>query len=275
MKIPVYLIDAFTDRPFSGNPAAVCPLSEWIPDGVMQAIAAEMNLSETAFFVPRAGSGESGEYDLRWFTPSVEVDLCGHATLASGHVIFNHMQPELERVTFYTRSGALGVRRRDGLLELDFPSNPPTETNDPAGISAVSSALGAWPVEVLHANTTVAVFETQEQVAALRPDFEAIARLDEPWVVATAPADDDEFDFVSRFFAPTVGINEDPATGSTHTILMPYWSPRLGSTRLVARQISKRGGVFYCEIAGDRVKIAGHTVEVMTGMLDIQVQPLI
>lgn len=275
MKIPIYQVDAFTDEPFSGNPAAVCPLSEWIPEDVMQAVAAEMNLSETAFFVPRPGAREYGEYDLRWFTPTVEVDLCGHATLASGHVVFNHLEPELEQITFHTRSGALGVGRRGGLFELDFPSNPPTETNDPGEISAVAAALGATPAKVLHANITVAVFETQGQVAALDPDFGAIARLNEPWVVATAPADGEEFDFVSRYFAPTVGIDEDPATGSTHTILMPYWSTRLGSTRLVGRQISRRGGVFYCEITGDRVKIAGHTVEVMTGTLDIPVQPLI
>ncbi len=269
MKIPVYQIDAFTDEPFSGNPAAVCPLDGWIPETTMQAVAAEMNLSETAFFVPRAG--EHGEYDLRWFTPIVEVELCGHATLASGHVVFKHLEPELEQITFRTRSGALGVSRRGGLFELDFPSNPPTGAVNPGEISAVAAALGAAPGEVLHANTTVAVFETQGQVAALEPDFGAITKLNQPWVVATAPADGEEYDFVSRFFAPTVGINEDSATGSTHTILMPYWSARLGSTRLVGRQISKRGGVFYCELAGDRVKIAVHTVEVMTGMLDIQI----
>lgn len=276
MKIPVYQVDAFTGRPFSGNPAAVCPLDEWIPGSLMQSIAEEMNLSETAFFVPRAGgSSKAGsrsraEYDLRWFTPLVEVELCGHATLASGHVVFNHLEPDLENITFHTKSGPLGVGRRDDLIELDFPSNPPTATDDPAEIAAVSSALGATPAAVLHANTTVAVFETQGQVAALSPDFPAVARLDQPWLVATAPADGGEFDFVSRFFAPTVGIDEDPATGSTHTILAPYWSARLGRTRLTGRQISKRGGVFYCEIAGDRVKIAGHTVEVMTGTLEFQ-----
>lgn len=234
MKIPIYQIDAFTDQQFSGNPAAVCPLEGWIPEDVMQAIAAEMNLSETAFFVPRASAkaGERGVYDLRWFTPTVEVDLCGHATLASGYVVFNHLDQGLERITFHTRSGALGVARRDDLIELDFPSNPPAATNDPGEISAVAAALGATPAEVLHANTTVAVFETQAQVAALDPDFGVIARLDEPWVIATAPADDAEFAFVIRFFAPTVGINEDPATGFAQTILMPYWSERLGGTRL-------------------------------------------
>ncbi len=279
VKIPVYQIDAFTNVQFSGNPAAVCPLSEWIPAETMQAIAAEMNLSETAFFVPASDASGDGEYELRWFTPAVEVDLCGHATLASGHVVLNHLEPTLERVTFHTRSGALGVERRENLFELDFPSNPPVPVSDPAEISAVASALGAAPTEVLHTDITVAIFETQDEVAALEPDFEAITKLEQPWVVASAPAsgdksspaDKNEFDFVSRFFAPAAGINEDPATGSTHTILMPYWSPRLGKTRLTARQISKRGGNFYCELLGDRVKIAGHTVEVMIGILDIQV----
>mgnify|MGYP000002840554 FL=1 len=186
----------------------------------MQVIASEMNLSETAFFVPRPGTAKRSEYDLRWFAPLLEVDLCGHVTLASGHLIFKHMQPELEQVTFHTRSGPLGVSRRNDLLELDSP---------------------------------------------------AIASLHQSWVVATAPADAEEYDFVSRFFAPMAGINEDPATGSAHTVLTPYWSARLGKTHLVARQISKRGGDFYCEMAGDRVKITGHTVEVMTGMLDIQI----
>jgi PhzF family phenazine biosynthesis protein len=269
MEIPVYQVDAFTDKPFSGNPAAVCPLTEWIPEGVMQSIAGEMNLSETAFFVPRPGSGERSEYDLRWFTPVVEVELCGHATLASGHVIFNHMQPELERVTFHTRSGELGVSRREDLLELDFPADPPVQTVNPDRINAIVAALGSTPKEVLHGSFTMAVFETQVEVAKLDPDIPAIAKLDQPWVIATAPANAGEYDFVSRFFAPAAGIDEDPATGSTHTLLMPYWSSRLGKTRLVARQISKRAGVFYCEMAGDRVKIAGHTVEVMTGMLDI------
>ena len=281
MKIPVYQIDAFTQAPFSGNPAAVCPLDEWIPENVMQSIAAEMNLSETAFFVRKPGAGNNSleteegknraEYDLRWFTPLVEVELCGHATLASAHVVFNNLEIQLDRVAFHTQSGRLGVSRRDDLLELDFPANLPVETSDPAEIAAVSSALGADPAAVLSANTTVAVFDTQGEVAALDPDFPAVAGLNKPWVVATAPADAEGIDFVSRFFAPTAGINEDPATGSTHTILMPYWAERLGRNQLVAHQISKRGGVFYCEVVGDRVKIAGHTVEVMTGKLDFQI----
>jgi PhzF family phenazine biosynthesis protein len=219
MKIPVYQIDAFTDQPFSGNPAAVFPLEEWLPDHVMQSIAAEINLSETAFFVPK--SGTPGEFDLRWFTPAVEVDICGHATLASGHVVLNRLYPELENVTFHTRSGALGVGHRNGMLELDFPFNPPVPITDTGEITAVGEALGATPAEVLLANTTVAVFEAESEVAALKPDFAAVARLQQLWLAVSAPADAPEYDFVSRFFVPTAGINEDPVTGSTHTIHMP------------------------------------------------------
>jgi PhzF family phenazine biosynthesis protein len=269
MKIPVYQVDAFTDEPFSGNPAAVCPLEEWLPDDVMQQIAAEMNLSETAFFVPN--SATTGEYDLRWFSPTVEVDLCGHATLASGHVVMNHLAADLENVKFNTRSGMLGVAATDGRLQLDFPSNPPTTVSDQQEIAAVTSALGVAPVEVLHANTTVAVFENESQVAALLPDFTAVANLQYPWLAATAPADSDEFDFVSRFFVPTAGINEDPATGSSHTILMPYWANRFGRNNLVGRQISKSGGTMYCEMLGERVLIAGDVVDVMIGELNIEV----
>lgn len=267
MKIPVTQIDAFTDQPFSGNPAAVCPLEEWLPETTMQAIAAEMNLSETAFFVPRPN--QLGEYDLRWFTPTVEVDLCGHATLASGYVVLSKLAPELDQVVFHTRSGPLGVQRRNDRYELDFPSNPPSPMTDVREISAVKKALGSTPTEVLRANSTVAVFENESQVAALEPDFSAVANLEKPWLAATAIADADEYDFVSRFFVPTAGINEDPATGSSHTILMPYWADRLGKTELVGRQISKRGGTMYCRLVGDRVKIAGNAVEVMTGELTV------
>ncbi|MEE8045849.1 MAG: PhzF family phenazine biosynthesis protein [Dehalococcoidia bacterium] len=268
MKIPIYQIDAFADKPFSGNPAAVCPLDKWIPDDIMQAIAAEMNLSETAFFVPRRG--EAGVYDLRWFTPLVEVDLCGHATLASGYVILNHLNPDLNQVIFHTRSGELRVEPRDEMLELVFPANSPVVVTDVDEIDAVGAALGTTPVVVLHANTTVAVFASESDVADLKPDFAAVSNLQQPWLVATAPADDEQYDFVSRFFVPTTGINEDPVTGSTHTILMPYWSNRFGRNKLVGRQISTRGGTLYCELVGDRVKIAGDVVEVMLGELSVE-----
>jgi len=267
MKIPVFQIDAFTDTPFSGNPAAVCPLEEWQPDEVMQAIAAEMNLSETAFFVPNRDV--EGEYDLRWFTPTVEVDLCGHATLASGHVVLSQIDSRLKQVRFHTRSGVLGVEYRNSLLELDFPINKPLELIDPLERNAVEEALRAKPSEFLHANTTVAVFENESDVADLTPDFAAITNLKEPWLLVTAPADESRYDFVSRFFVPTAGINEDPATGSTHTILTPYWASRLGKNELVGRQISNRGGTMFCRLAGDRVKIAGEVVEIMQGNLTI------
>ncbi len=187
MKFPVIQIDAFTDVPFYGNPAAVCPLDEWLPEAVMQSIAAEMNLSETAFFVPNPN--HENEYDLRWFTPTVEVDLCGHATLASGHVVLSRSPTDQTQVKFHTRSGILGVERRNGMLELDFPSNPPSMLTDLDEIAAVELALGAVPREILHANTTIAVFDSETQVAALKPNFDAVARLKEPWLAATAPAD--------------------------------------------------------------------------------------
>lgn len=232
----------------------------------MQAIAAEMNLSETAFFVPDVD--KTGEYDLRWFTPTVEVDLCGHATLASGKIVFDHLDTELETITFHTRSGALGVAQRDDLIELDLPANTPTTVEDPSEISKVASALGAIPAVVLHGNFTVAVFDAQRDVAALRPDFTAMSKLPIPWLVATAPADNDSNDFVSRCFVPTAGVNEDPVTGSSHATLVPYWAERLGKSDLIARQISKRGGTLYCDLAGDRVKIAGRAIEIMSGELN-------
>lgn len=267
MNIRVFQIDAFTDKPFSGNPAAVCPLEEWLPAETMQAIAAEMNLSETAFFV-RKDDG-SCDFDLRWFTPTVEVDLCGHATLASAQVVFTHLDPLRNKVVFNTRSGRLGVERMGGRLELDFPSNPPAPLTDPTETAKVNAALGAKPAAVLHANTTVAVFDRESEVADLRPDFDAVAKLREPWLAATAPADEDEYDFVSRFFVPTAGIDEDPATGSSHTTLMPYWAARLGRDQLIGRQISVRGGTMYCRLEEERVKIAGNVVEVMSGQLTI------
>jgi PhzF family phenazine biosynthesis protein len=267
LKIPVFQIDAFTDQPFSGNPAAVCPLDGWLPEADMQSIASEMNLSETAFFVP--SEKHDIDYDIRWFTPKIEVDLCGHATLASGHVVLSKLQPDLTQVAFSSRRGRLTVEHRNDMLELDFPVNPPRPLKDANEVAAVQSALGASPVEILHANTTVAVFETESQVAELKPNFAAVAKLKEPWVAVTAPADAGEFDFVSRFFVPTAGINEDPATGSSHTVLMPYWAGKFGKTELVGRQISNRGGTMYCKLVDDRVKIAGHVVEVMTGELTI------
>lgn len=264
--IPLYQIDAFTGRVFGGNPAAVCPLDDWLPDETMQAIAAENNLSETAFFVAQ---GEDGGYQLRWFTPTVEVDLCGHATLASGHVVLTRLRPDLESVRFATRSGDLSVSRSDGgLLAMDFPALPGEDAGVP---HRLVSGLGREPVAVLRATNYLAVFESRDDVAALDPDMEQLKTLHPYGVIATAPAgpEDDGADFVSRYFAPSFGVPEDPVTGSAHCTLIPYWAARLGKDRLVARQISARGGELICEAKGDRVGIAGRAVLYMEGEIRV------
>ncbi|MGH7032065.1 MAG: PhzF family phenazine biosynthesis protein [Stellaceae bacterium] len=260
MQIPLYQVDAFADRPFTGNPAAVCPLEAWLPDDVMQAIAAENNLPETAFFVP-----EGDGWRLRWFTPTVEVDLCGHATLASAYVIFDVLAPGRERVVFVTeKAGELAVARDGELLALDFPAWPPQPCAAPAALGAV---LGRQPAAVLAARDYLAVYDDPGDVASLVPNFPALARLDRA-VIVTAPGPG-EVDFVSRFFAPALGVDEDPVTGSTHCTLIPYWAARLGKTRLAARQLSRRGGSLCCAIRGDRVSIAGRAVPYLTGTIDI------
>ncbi|HEY1258638.1 MAG TPA: PhzF family phenazine biosynthesis protein [Stellaceae bacterium] len=261
MRIPLYQVDAFADRPFAGNPAAVCPLESWLSDEVMQAIAAENNLPETAFFV-----AEGERWGLRWFTPTTEVDLCGHATLASAYVLFNFLTPGRERVVFRTqKAGELVVTRAGALLALDFPAWPPTPCDEPPGLSA---ALGQRPAAVLAARDYVAVYDDMERVAALAPDFAALAQLDRFAVIATAPGAG-EIDFVSRFFAPAQGVDEDPVTGSSHCALVPYWAGRLGKTRLEARQLSRRGGRLSCALDGDRVTIAGRAALYLTGTIEI------
>jgi PhzF family phenazine biosynthesis protein len=262
MRIPIYQVDAFTDRRFAGNPAAVCPLEAWLPDATLQAIAAENNLSETAFFVPADGG-----YELRWFTPRTEVDLCGHATLATGHVIFRFLEPELRQVTFRTRrAGVLAVSRQGDGLAMDFPARPAERVATPAGLAA---ALGAEPAEVLALSRDyLAVFDGAEQVEALRPDFAALSRLDRFAVIVTAPGDGGA-DFVSRFFAPALGIDEDPVTGSAHCTLAPYWAGRLGKRRLRARQVSARGGDLDCELKGDRVVLAGQAALYLEGWITV------
>lgn len=266
ITIPLYQVDAFTDRVFAGNPAAVCPLGEWLPNETMQAVAAENNLSETAFFVARP----DGDFDLRWFTPKVEVDLCGHATLASGHVVLNHLEPTRDVVAFHTRSGRLTVARDGERLVMDFPSQPAERTDDADLLADVADALGEAPSHLFASNTILAVFDHHSQVAGLKPDFARMAALGSPYVIATAPGDGEGVDFVSRFFAPTAGINEDPVTGSAHTVLMPYWVERLGRNELVARQISERGGTLWCKLKGDRVSIAGHVADYMRGEITVQ-----
>jgi len=260
MRLPIYQIDAFADRVFAGNPAAVVPLEEWLPDATLQAIAAENNLSETAFFIRH---GE--KYALRWFTPAVEVDLCGHATLASAYVVFRFLAPERRRVAFETRkSGTLVVWRQGEELAMDFPAWVPERCEAPSGFAV---ALGRNPSDVLAARAYLAVYERESDIAAIKPDFAMLKRLDRA-VIVSAPGTDG-IDFVSRFFAPGVGIDEDPVTGGAHCQLIPYWAKRLGKTRLAARQISPRGGALSCALAGERVTIAGRAQLYLEGRITI------
>jgi PhzF family phenazine biosynthesis protein len=260
MRVPIYQVDAFTDRLFGGNPAAVCPLEEWLPDDTLQAIAAENNLAETAFFI-RDGDG----YALRWFTPTVEVDLCGHATLASAHVILTRLEPRRDGVAFATRqAGVLTVARQGDKLAMDFPARPAAPATPPA---TLAEAVGRAPSEVRAARDYLAIYENAAEVAALAPDFAALSRLDRS-VIVTAPGAAG-VDFVSRFFAPLFGVPEDPVTGSAHCTLVPYWAKRLGKSQLEARQISRRGGALSCTLAGDRVVMAGHAVLYLEGRISI------
>lgn len=255
MKIKLYQVDAFASRVFSGNPAAVCPLQSWLSDALMQAIAAENNLSETAFFVP----SQTG-FQLRWFTPVREVDLCGHATLAAAHVIFEALRYAGSTIIFETRSGELRVHKHGPELTMDFPASPPAPCAIP---EIIGRALGRQPREVLVAEDYLAVFDTQAEVLAIAPDFALLSRLDLRGVIVTARGD--EVDFVSRFFAPKYGINEDPVTGSAHCILTPYWAQRLGRNSMRARQISQRGGDIDCELKNGRVLLSGVAVTFMEG----------
>ena len=266
MKLAFYWVDAFTDRVFGGNPAGVVPLWSWIDDGLMQSIAAENNLSETAFFVPK-GEG----FHLRWFTPTTEVPLCGHATLAAGHVVLHAIDPARKAVLFETLSGKLGVTRDGDRLALDFPALPaaPVATL-PKGLA---ESLGASVVELHRAGDNfLVVLGSEGEVRDLEPDFAALAKVDgrAGYIVTAAGGD---VDFVSRYFAPQYGIPEDPVTGSAHCTLAPYWAKRLGKTSLDARQVSRRGGVIACTLVGDRVTIAGHAVTYLTGTLEVPAHP--
>jgi PhzF family phenazine biosynthesis protein len=255
MELEIFQIDAFADRVFSGNPAAVVPLKKWLPDATLQAIATENNLSETAFYV------KNGEYyDLRWFTPETEVDLCGHATLAAAHVLFEFKRYKDDCIVFETKSGRLFVDREDGLLSLDFPAWTPKSFPVP---ESLVEALGARPRETYATRDILAVFESEEEVRALKPRMRLLAEFDVTCVICAAPGRD--HDFISRSFAPAVGIPEDPVTGSSHCTLIPYWSKRLNKTSLTAFQASARGGELFCEDMGDRVKIAGRAACYMKG----------
>lgn len=259
MELMLYHIDAFATKPFEGNPAAICPLDAWLPDELMQAIAAENNLSETAFFVPT----ETG-YHVRWFTPLHEVNLCGHATLASAYVIFNFLGYQEDEIAFQSRSGILTVARKADWLELDFPTKVPMECSTP---EQILKAFAITPNECLMADDYIVVFESEEQVAKANPDIALLSQLDLRGVAITAKSSD--YDFVTRFFAPKHGLAEDPVTGSIFTELIPYWSEKLNKTELTAKQISARGGEVGCVYAGDRVKISGRAVMYMAGSIYI------
>jgi PhzF family phenazine biosynthesis protein len=258
LKLPMYQVDAFSGHVFSGNPAAVCPLESWLSDVQMQAIAAENNLAETAFFV-RNGDG----YKLRWFTPAVEVDLCGHATLASAFVILNDLTPGERSVSFETKSGKLTVTRDGDLYSLDFPARPPEACDNV--YPGLVGAMGGKPETVLAARDYFVVYGSEEQLRALKPDMQALLSIDRFAVIATAPGR--ETDFVSRFFAPAKGVPEDPVTGSAHCSLIPYWSKRLGKKKLHAHQVSPRGGELWCEDRGERVTISGKAARFFEGTI--------
>jgi|AGTN01.3.fsa_nt_gi phenazine biosynthesis protein PhzF family len=256
-----YVVDAFTDRLFSGNPAGVCLPEKWPRDDVMQSIAFENNLAETAFAVPRGAA-----YDLRWFTPLAEVDLCGHATLATAHVLMSDADPAMQRVEFHSQSGPLFVLRSGDIYTMDFPSRPPTACEAPA---LLERALGVRVLETHRSRDLLALVEDEAAVQALSPDFSLLKQIDVFAVAVTARGQ--SCDFVSRFFAPRAGIPEDPVTGSSHAALIPFWSRRLGKKRMTARQLSRRGGRLYCEDCGERVKIGGKAVCYLKGEIDIHI----
>ena len=265
MKLPLYQVDAFTSSLFHGNPAAICPLDEWLPDATLQSIAAENNLAETAYYV-RRGHGADAKIELRWFTPGVEVDLCGHATLATAYVMFTLRREETgSRIVFHTKSGELAVERDGELLSLDFPALPPQACAVPPGLV---DALGKQPEAILAARDYLCVYGAEDELVALAPNMEKLAQVDRFAVIVTAPGSG-HCDFVSRFFAPSKGVPEDPATGSAHCTLIPYWSKRLGKTKMFARQRSPRGGELWCEDHGDRVRISGHAASYLEGTITI------
>lgn len=258
MKLSIFQVDAFTEELFRGNPAGVVPLKEWLPSHLMQNIANENNLSETAFFTP----GEE-YYHLRWFTPTTEVKLCGHGTLAVAHVLFSHLNYSSGTIRFFTQSGLLQVSRRDGLLFMDFPSAAIESLPTPRGITA---GLGLRPLETWVGNKyLMAVYKNEQEIRNIKPDFSILGKLPYLGIIATARGD--TYEVVSRFFAPSMGIPEDPVTGSAHTLLIPFWHQRASLTRFVSRQLSKRGGTLYCEFLNDRVEIGGKAVTYLEGTI--------
>ena len=268
MKIPLYQVDAFTSTLFGGNPAAVCPLEQWLPDDVMQKIAIENNLSETAFIVPNPKwevAGRTAHYSIRWFTPAREIELCGHATLGSAYIIFKYLNNNADGIEFDSLSGKLTVSRDGDLITLDFPAL----ASQPVALrSDVAEALGVEPTLLYKSQRTMAVFEREEQILSMKPNMAKLAAIpDVSGIAVTAPGSDS--DFVSRFFIPKFGIDEDPVTGSAHCTLIPYWANRLGKTKLFARQLSARRGELWCELAGERVKMSGKAAEYMRGEITV------
>jgi len=261
MSIPIFQVDAFADEPFKGNPAGVCLLPAPADAAWMQSVAAEMNVAETAFPLP-----EGDGFRLRWFTPKVEVKLCGHATLATAHILWENgiLGPDRE-ARFQTLSGVLTARRDGALIELDFPARPPLP-KPPEWADAVVGALGIKPVYIgMSAEDVLFEAADEDAVRSIKPDFATLRTLPARGVIVTSRSSDKRFDFVSRFFAPAVGVDEDPVTGSSHTVLVPYWAGRLGRTSFTATQASARGGVLYLRLDGDRVRIAGNAVTVIKG----------
>jgi PhzF family phenazine biosynthesis protein len=263
MKLTLYQVDAFTDKIFGGNPAAVIPLKKWIPDELMQQLALENNLSETVFFVPSEKKGV--DYDIRWFTPELEINLCGHATLASAYVIFNILKEKKKSVSFDSKSGILIIKKKKKVLEMDFPSWKPEKINDYPDELIVS--LGNPEIVAVYKyRDSLVELSDEEAVKKIQPDFTLMKKTGEK-VIITAPGK--EVDFVSRFFAPIAGVDEDPVTGSAHSQLIPFWSEKLGKNKMQAKQLSKRGGDIYCEQNGDRVMIGGECAFYMKGEVSI------
>lgn len=264
MKLAIYQIDAFTRNLFGGNPAAVCPLDEWPADNVLQQIATENNLAETAFFVKRS----DGTFNLRWFTPELEMDLCGHATLAAAFVLFEEMSYAGSAIKFATRSGELIVKRINELLELDFPARPPEPAELP---QIIADGLSIQPKEIWKARDYLLLYDREADIRNIKPNRAILDQinLDPGGIIVTAKGDLNEVDFVSRFFTPQASVFEDPVTGSAHCTLIPFWAERLHKKQLNALQLSKRGGELFCELAGDRVLIRGHAVKYLEGTIDI------
>ncbi len=260
MKLKIFQVDAFTDHLFGGNPAAVCPLQEWLPAETMQKIAMENNLSETAFFVPVKEG-----FELKWFTPVTEVRLCGHATLAAGHVLFHHLGYQPAAISFHSKSGLLGVEKDGQWITLDFPAD---SLNPVAVPELLHKGLTIEPVEVWKGfENYLVVLKSEEEVIELKPDFHLLRQLDSLGVIVTARGRD--VDFISRFFAPGAGIDEDPVTGSAHTSLTPYWAALMNKTEFTARQVSGRGGYLKCKLLGDRVAISGKAVTFLEGEITL------